>query len=58
VTDAALLAIAGHLTKITCDLNQRFSDLKETDFPCFITQPVLIDLTVVVMQYRKELSEM
>jgi hypothetical protein len=40
------------------DLNDRFSDLKETDFQSWITQPMLVDLPVVAMQYQEELSEM
>jgi hypothetical protein len=43
---------------MACDLNDRFSDLKDIDFPSWITLPVLVDLTVVAMQYEEELSEM
>jgi hypothetical protein len=42
---------------MACDLNDRFSDLKETDFPSWITQPVLVDLTVVATEYQEELPE-
>jgi hypothetical protein len=39
-----------HLSKIACELN-------ETDFPFWITQTMLVDLTVVATQYQG-LSEM
>jgi hypothetical protein len=57
-TDTAVLVIADHLSKMACDLNGRFSDLKEIDFQCWITQPMVVDLTPVAMQYQEELSEM
>lgn len=57
--DAAVLVIADHHSKMACDLNDRFSNLKETEFSSWIAQPVLVDQNVVVvMQYHKELSEM
>ncbi len=57
VTDAALLIIVDHLKTMACDFNYRFSDLKEMDFPSWITQPLLVDLSDVAMQYQEELSE-
>ena len=46
-----------HLKIMACDLNNRFSDLIEIDFPPWITQPMLVDLSDVALQYQEELSE-
>lgn len=58
VTDAAVLVIVDHLKILASDLKERFSDLKQIDFPTWVVQPVLVDLSDVSMQYQEELSEM
>lgn len=58
VTDSAVLVIVDHLGKMACDLNDRFSDLKEIVFPPWITQPMLVDITDVAMQYQEEILEL
>lgn len=55
-TDAAVPVIADYPSKMTCDLNDRFSDLKAIDFPSRITQLMLVEFTAVAMHYQ-ELSE-
>jgi hypothetical protein len=57
VTDVAVLVIVDHMNKMACDLNDRFFYSKEMDFPSWITQTVLEDLTAVAMRYQKEHSE-
>ena len=52
-----LLIIVDYLKIMSCDLNNPFSDLKEIDFPPWITQPMLVDLPDVALQYQEELSE-
>lgn len=46
-----------HLKILASDLKERFSDLKQIDFPTWVMQPVLVDLSDVSMQYQEELSE-
>lgn len=57
LTDAAVLVIVDHLKILAFDLKERFSDLKQIDFPTWVMQPVLVDLSDVSMQYQDELSE-
>lgn len=40
-TDAVVRFIFDLLRKMTCDLNDRFSDLKEFDFSSWIARPML-----------------
>ncbi|GFW90722.1 uncharacterized protein TNCV_2417191 [Trichonephila clavipes] len=40
------------------DFQERFSDLKQIDFPTGVTQPVLVDRSDILMQYQEELLEM
>ena len=40
------------------DFNFRFSDLKEINYPSWMTQPFLVDLSDVTMEYQGELSEL
>ncbi|XP_038669014.1 SCAN domain-containing protein 3-like [Scyliorhinus canicula] len=56
-TDAAVLVIVDHLKILASYLKERFSDLKQIDFPTWVMQPVLVDLSDVSMQYQEELSE-
>jgi hypothetical protein len=58
ITDTPILVTADHLSKMACDLSDRFSDLKEIEFPSWINQPVLVDLTLMATQYQGKLSEM
>ena len=58
MTDAAVLVIVDHLKSLACDLKNRFADLKQIDFPTWVMQPMLEDLSDVSMQYQEELSEL
>ncbi|GFU25369.1 uncharacterized protein NPIL_43211 [Nephila pilipes] len=58
VTDAAVLVIVNHLNTISADLKERFSDLKQIDFPTWMMQPILVELSDISnMQYQEELAE-
>ncbi|CAH2108909.1 unnamed protein product [Euphydryas editha] len=59
VTDTALLVIVNHLNILSADLKERFSDLKQIDFPTWMMQPLLVDLSDISnMQYQEELAEL
>ncbi|XP_042241793.1 protein ZBED8-like, partial [Homarus americanus] len=58
VTDATCLVIVEHLKIMVSDFNFRFSDLKEINYPSWMTQPLLVDLSDVTMEYQGELSEL
>ncbi|GFV62386.1 protein ZBED8 [Trichonephila clavipes] len=45
VTDTALLAIVNHLNNLSANFNERFLDLKQIDFPTWMMQPMLVDLS-------------
>ena len=40
------------------DFNQRFYDRKAMEFPSWLTQPLLSDLSAVSEQYQQELCEL
>ncbi|XP_071042039.1 SCAN domain-containing protein 3-like [Parasteatoda tepidariorum] len=59
VNDTALLVIVDHLKILSADLKERFSDLKQIDFPTWMMQPMLVDLSDISnMRYQEELAEM
>ncbi|GFW35544.1 SCAN domaincontaining protein 3like [Trichonephila clavipes] len=60
VTDTALLVIVNHLNNLSANFKERFLDLKQIDFPTWMMQPMLVDLsdTVSNMQYQAELAEL
>lgn len=59
VTDTAIHVIVDHLKILSADLKERFSDLKKIDFPTWMMQPMLVDLSDISnMQYQEELAEM
>jgi len=58
VTDATCLVIVEHLKIMVSNFNFRFSDLKEINYPSWMTQPLLVDLSDVTMEYQGELSEL
>jgi len=59
VTETALFGIVEHLNILSSDLKERFSDLKEIDFPTWMMQPVLVDLAGITnVQYQEELAEL
>ena len=59
MTDTAILVIVDHLKILSADLKERFSDLKQIDFPTWTMQPMLVDLSDISnMQYQEELTEM
>ncbi|XP_071037114.1 protein FAM200C-like [Parasteatoda tepidariorum] len=59
VNNTALLAIVDHLKILSADLKERFYDLKQIDFPTWMMQPKLVDLSDISnMQYQEELAEM
>lgn len=59
VTDTALLVIVDHLKILSSDFKDRFSDLKQIDFPAWMMLPMLVDFSDISnMQYQDELAEM
>ncbi|XP_065671819.1 protein FAM200A-like [Hydra vulgaris] len=59
VTDTATLNNVEHVKNLSADLKGRFSDLKEIDFPTWLMQPMLVNLSHISnMQYQEELAEM
>ncbi|GFX78160.1 uncharacterized protein TNCV_5135071 [Trichonephila clavipes] len=59
VTDTALLVIVNHLNNLSANFKERFLDLKQIDFPTWMTQPMLVDLSDISnMQYQAELAEL
>ena len=57
-TQEASTVIAEHLEMLMNDFNQRFYDLKAMEFPFWLTQPLLSDLSAVSEQYQQELCEL
>ena len=58
VTDTAILVIVDHLKILSADLKERFSDLKQIDFPAWMMQPMLVDLSDISNMQYQELAEM
>ncbi|GFS51518.1 uncharacterized protein TNCV_549581 [Trichonephila clavipes] len=52
VTDAAVLVIVDHLKLMASDFKERFSDLKQIDFPTWVTQPMLVGISDISIQYH------
>lgn len=51
-TDFFVLVIEDNLSKMACDLNKRFSNLKEIDFSSWIkTQPLIVKSTAVSLRH-------
>ncbi|XP_029653897.1 protein ZBED8-like [Octopus sinensis] len=47
-----------HLNILIKDFNDRFCDLKAMNFPSWLTQPLLINVSDATIQYQEELSEL
>ncbi|GFV21807.1 protein ZBED8 [Trichonephila clavipes] len=59
VTDTALLVIVNHLNNLSANFKERFLDLQQIDFPTWMMQPMLVDLSDISnMQYQAELAEL
>lgn len=58
ITDYAFTVINEHLKMLITDFNDRFSDLRAMDFPCWLTQPLLVDIAEVDIKFQEELSEL
>ncbi|XP_065654689.1 SCAN domain-containing protein 3-like [Hydra vulgaris] len=59
ITDTAILNIVEHLKNLSADLHGRFSGLIEINFPAWLMQPMLVNLSHISnMQYQEELAEM
>ncbi|GFV94339.1 uncharacterized protein TNCV_2267931 [Trichonephila clavipes] len=58
VTDAAVLVVVNHLKIRASDFKEQFSDFKQIDFPTWVTQLMLVEISHISMQYQEELSEM
>lgn len=58
VTDEAVRVIVEHLQNLSADLNERFSDLKQINFPSWMMQPILANLSDVALEYQQELAEL
>ncbi|GFT35103.1 uncharacterized protein TNCV_2585781 [Trichonephila clavipes] len=59
VTDTALLVIVNHLNNLSANFKERFLDLKQNDFPTWMMQPMLVNLSDTSnTQYQAELAEL
>ena len=58
ITNDVAIVIIDHLNILIKDFNDRFCDLKEMNFPSWLTQPLLMDVSDATMQYQEELSEL
>ena len=58
VTQEANTAIAKRLEILMTDFNERFHDLKAMEFPSWLTQPLLADLSAISEQCQQELREL
>ena len=58
MTGAAVLVIVDHLKSLACNLKNRFADLKQIDFPTWVMQPMLENLSDVLMQCQEEFSNL
>ncbi|GFT99452.1 SCAN domain-containing protein 3 [Trichonephila clavipes] len=59
VTDTSLLFIVNYLNNLSANFKERFLDLKQIDFPTWMMQPMLVDLSdISTMQYQAELAEL
>ncbi|GFT00659.1 uncharacterized protein TNCV_3113841 [Trichonephila clavipes] len=59
LTDTALFVIVNHLNNLSANLKERFLDLQQIDFPTWMMQPMLVDLSDISnMQYQAELAEL
>lgn len=56
ITPNCQIVIIDHLNALINDFNERFDDLKQMNFPCWLTQPFLTELSDVGIQYQEELS--
>ncbi|GFT94395.1 protein ZBED8 [Trichonephila clavipes] len=44
-TDTALLVIVNHLNNLSANIKERFLDFQQIDFPTWMMQPMLVDLS-------------
>ena len=58
VTQEANTAIAKRLEILMTDFNERFHDLKAMEFPSWLNQPLLADLSAISEQCQQELREL
>ncbi|XP_029633744.1 SCAN domain-containing protein 3-like [Octopus sinensis] len=58
ITNDAGIVIIDHLNILIKDFNDRFCDLKAMNFPSWLTQPLLINVSDATIQYQEELSEL
>ena len=45
------MVIVDHLKMLIKDFNDRFGDLKAMNFPSWLTQPLLVDISDAAVQY-------
>ncbi|GFX74790.1 SCAN domaincontaining protein 3like [Trichonephila clavipes] len=58
VTHTALLVIVNNLNNLSANLKERFLDLQQIDFPTWMMQPMLVDLSDISnKQYQAELAK-
>ncbi|CAB4062203.1 unnamed protein product [Lepeophtheirus salmonis] len=57
LTDNAVLVIVDQLKIIASHLKERFSDLKQNEFPTWEMQAMLVNISDVLIQYQEEPSE-
>ncbi|XP_036357556.1 protein ZBED8-like [Octopus sinensis] len=58
ITNDAGIVIIDHLNILIKDFNDRFCDLKAMNFPSWLTQPLLINVSDATIQYQEKLSEL
>ena len=58
ITNTVTMVIVDHLKMLIKDFNDRFGDLKAMNFPSWLTQPLLVDVSDAAVQYQEELSEL
>ena len=51
-----VLLLWNTLKIMVSNFNFKFSDLKKINYPSWITQPLLVDLSDVTMEFQGELS--
>ncbi|GFX82451.1 zinc finger BED domain-containing protein 5 [Trichonephila clavipes] len=59
VSDSALFVIVNDSNNLSANLKERFLDLQQIDFPTWMMQPILVDLSDISnMKYQAELTEL
>ncbi len=57
-SDTALEVILDHLKTLVINFQERSLDLRELDYPVWVTHPLLANLSMVSTEFQKEFSEL